>query len=103
MSAIILEQVPQVWSCPNCPATARTFGQPNQFHYCNGVAGLYAPMLPAGTDARVTAVVREDFIGREDVQYDDEGRPIMGVTTERADGSTDVVVFAPTVYVRSDS
>lgn len=100
---IIIEQVPQVWSCPNCTDTAITYGQPNRYHNCSGLAGLYAPMIPAGTDARVSARVREDYVGREDVQYDDEGRPIMGVTIERADGSSDVVVFAPTAYVRSDS
>lgn len=99
---VILGQTPQKWSCPNCTAYAVTLGQPNRFHHCAGLAGLLAPMVVAGSDVRVTANVREDYIGREDVQRDGEGRPIMSVTTERADGSNDVVAFAPTAYVRSD-
>jgi hypothetical protein len=99
---IILERAPQLWVCPNCPTTAQTVGEPNRFHNCAGLAGLFAPMVPTGTDARVTANVREDYVSREDVQYDGEGRPIMSVTTERADGSSDTVAFAPTAYVWSD-
>ena len=99
---MIIPPAVQLWSCPNCPATDRTFGQPNRFHHCPGLAGLLAPLVPAGSDAKVTANVREDYVGREDVQYDNEGRPVMSVTTERADGSTDTVAFAPTAYVWSD-
>ena len=97
-----LGRVPQMWSCPNCPVTDRTFGQPNRFHNCVGLAGLLAPLVPAGSDVQVTAHEREDYIGREDVQIDGNGRPVMSVTTEWADGSNDTIAFAPTAYVRSD-
>jgi hypothetical protein len=99
---IILEPAPQLWTCPNCPATARTTRQANRFHNCGGLSGLLAPMVPAGTVARVTAVVRDDYVNREDVRYDASGRPVTGIITEYADGRSDVVAFAPTAYVRGD-
>lgn len=97
---IDLGRVPQMWSCPNCLVTDRTFGQPNRFHNCAGLAGLLAPLVPAGTSAKVTAHEREDYIGSEEVQLDGNGRPVMSITTERADGSSDTVAFAPTAVVR---
>lgn len=53
-------------------------------------------MVLEGTDCRVRAVEREDYIGGALVQYDGEGRPVSAVVTERPDGSNDVQVFAPT-------
>jgi hypothetical protein len=53
-------------------------------------------MLPKGMDAKVVAHDREDYVGKEDVQLDGNGRPIMSITTERADGTNDTMVFAPT-------
>lgn len=100
---IILERVPQQWVCPNCPATAATFGQPNRFHNCKGLAGIYAPMIPAGSDARVTAQEREDYVGQEDVRVNADGRPIMAVVVTRGDGSNDVVAFAATAHIRGES
>lgn len=90
----------QRWSCPNCAATDVTSGEPNRFHPCAGLAGLLAPMVLDGTDCRVRAVVREDYVGREDVRYDGDGRPVMSVLTEYGDGRTDCVVFAPAAHVR---
>lgn len=89
----------QRWECPNCPATSVTReAQPHtRFHNCPGLAGISAPMVPAGTKAKVTAHEREDYIGGEDVQYDGNGRPIMAVVTTRDDGN-DVAVFAPTAH-----
>jgi hypothetical protein len=55
-------------------------------------------MVLEGVRARVRAVLREDYVGGEDVQYDGEGRPVMSVVTERDDGQ-DCTVFAPTVRV----
>lgn len=88
----------QRWVCPNCTATAVTAGAENRFHPCTGLAGLLAPMVREGTRVSVRAVVREDYIGREDVRYDGEGRPVMAVVTERDDGM-DRVVFAPAARV----
>lgn len=90
----------QRWVCPNCPATAATRGVDNRFHDCPGLAGLYAPMVLDGVRCSVRAVLREDYVGREDVRYDGLGRPVMSVVVERETG-TDRVVYAPTAHVRS--
>ena len=99
MSGVALDAV-QKWACPNCSAYAVTFRQTNRFHPCSGLGGLTAPMVRAGTRCQVRAVVREDYVGTEDVTYDDSGRPVMAVVTERPDGSNDVAVYAPTVHMR---
>lgn len=83
------------WECPNC--TANHVGNaPNRFHMCAGLKGLMAPLVPVGMDCQVIAVEREDYVGTEKVQTDGDGTPIMAVRTERADGSNDIVVLAPT-------
>lgn len=85
----------QRWVCPNCPAAVRTAGQPNRFHNCSGLGGLSAPMVLEGVDCKVVMVEREDYLGSEDVRLVN-GRPVMAVKVERADGSSDCVVYAPT-------
>ena len=88
----------QFWECPNCPAVDKTNDpRANPFHRCRGLAGLTAPLVPAGTKCQVTAHEREDFIGRELVQLH-EGRPVAQIRTEREDGQ-DCVVLAPTVRI----
>lgn len=91
----------QHWACPNCTVESVTHeAQPHtRFHPCAGLAGLLAPMIPAGTRAKVTAVEREDYIGSEQVQLH-HGRPVMAVVTER-DNGRDTAVFAPTATARS--
>jgi len=86
------------WSCPNCTEYAVTIGQANRFHTCWGLAGLTAPMVPAGTRVKIEVREREDYIGTEDVQYDGNGRPVMSVVTTRDDGQ-DCAVYAPTAHV----
>lgn len=90
------------WSCPNCMAAEVTReAQPHtRFHACRGLKGLTAPMIPVGMDCKVMAVEREDYVGNQLVQTDGEGRPIMAVRTERADGSNDVAVLAPCATTR---
>jgi hypothetical protein len=87
----------QRWVCPNCPQTAVTHEhRPHtEFHYCRGLRGLWAPMVPAGSDCKVEAVEREDYVGRELVTGDGDGRPVMSIVTTRADGSNDCAVLAP--------
>lgn len=87
------------WECPNCNLTdiTREAAPHTRFHVCGGLKGLTAPMVPAGEDCRVQAKIREDYVGKEVVQYDDDNVPIMAVETERADGSTDLAVLAPSV------
>lgn len=87
------------WYCPNCRTEAQLpVPRPGQVHMhtCPGLRGLTAPMVPAGTRAKVELREREDYVNGEMVQLDPErGRPVMSVVTTREDGE-DVVVFAPT-------
>lgn len=91
------------WECPNCVETSMTReSRPHsRFHSCRGLRGLTAPMVPAGTACKVTAVERGDWVGRDLVQTDGEGRPVMSVVTERDDG-TDCAVLAPTAAARGE-
>lgn len=92
----------QRWSCPNCPTTDLTPGHvTNRFHACPGLKGLTAPLVLDGTDCKVEAVEREDYVGSEDVRLDGEGRPVMSVVTIRDDGQ-DCVAFAATAYAKGD-
>lgn len=91
-------QVNRQWWCPNCSATDVTH-EPlphSHFHTCPGLRGLTAPMIPVGVKAKVEAHDRDDYVGKDIVQTDENSRPVMSVTTTRDDG-TDTVVFAPTV------
>lgn len=84
------------WECPNCDSTHVTHeSRPHTpFHVCGGLRGITAPYVPAGTRAKVEAVEREDYVGREVVTTDGEGRPVMSVVTTRDDGN-DCAVLAP--------
>lgn len=82
------------WACPNCDAAAQTFDTSTPMHHCPRLAGLYAALVPEGVKARVTAVEREDYIGKEQVQFDANGRPVMAIVTERDDGQ-DCTILAP--------
>ena len=98
---MVIIQPTHRWYCPNCPLEQVTYeARPHsRFHICPGLRGLTAPMLPAGTRAKVYARDREDYVGGEIVQTDAYGRPVMSVVTERADGQ-DAIVFAPTATGR---
>lgn len=87
------------WSCPNCTAAAVTRGAGDRFHACPGLAGLLAPMVLDGVRCEVRAVLREDYVGGEDVRHDGDGLPVMAVTVTRDDGQ-DRVVYAPAAHVR---
>jgi len=58
-------------------------------------------MVPAGSGFAVVAREREDYIGKQDVPLDGNGRPVMSVQTIRDDG-TDVIVFAPSAHLRAE-
>jgi hypothetical protein len=89
------------WECPNCDAVEVTTKAEahTRFHTCPGLGGLTAPMVPEGkkSKTRVKALVREDYVGKEDVHYDDNHRPIMAIRTTREDGSYDTAVLASCV------
>jgi hypothetical protein len=91
------------WECPNCTATHVTREQKphTPFHACRGLRGLTAPFVTAGTQAKVEAVERGDYVGDEIVQTDGEGRPVMAVVTTRDDGQ-DCTVLAPVARGEAD-
>lgn len=88
-------ELAQLWDCPNCDAGARTVDAKIPHHPCPELAGLMVPLVRRGERAKVEAVEREDYIGRELVQTDGNGRPVMAVVTTRDEGQ-DAVVFVPT-------
>lgn len=104
MTRGVLLQPPECrWECPNCDLTDVTHeAQPHvRMHICRGLRGLTAPMVPAGTRCKTVALERQDYVGREDVQYDGEGQPVMAVEVTRDDG-TDLAVLAPCATWRSE-
>lgn len=103
--AVILEAPHQRLVCPNCTAVAVWRGPlpaaglgMSEMHACAGLRGFLAPMVLEGTDVKVEAIEREDYLGNEDVRLDGEGRPVMAVTTTYGDGRVDCAVFAPTAH-----
>ena len=84
------------WECLSCDATHVTYeSEPHTpFHNCRRLVGLSVPFVPAGTKGRHDVREREDYIGKDDVQTDGEGRPVMNVQTIRDDGE-DNTVYAP--------
>jgi hypothetical protein len=93
------------WECPNCDVThvTREAKPHTPFHVCRGLKGLTTPFVPASTSAKVEAAERGDYVGRDQVQTDGEGRPVMAVVTTRDEGQ-DCTVFAPvaTASARED-
>lgn len=91
----------QRWVCPNCTETSVTHeAQPSmRFHSCAGLRGITAPFVPDGTRCKVVALDREDYLGSDLAQTDNDGRPVMSVVTVRDDGQ-DCVVLAPTVRMK---
>jgi hypothetical protein len=92
----VILQVTRNWYCPNCVAVDQTSeAQPHtRFHTCPGLRNLTAPMIEVGVKAKVEAREREDYVGKELVQTDGNGRPVMSVVTTREDGQ-DCMVMAP--------
>lgn len=109
MGAVILEPRERRWACPSCPQkhVTRIALPHTPVHACAGVRGVSVPFVEVQGDdlakhsVRHVLKEREDYVGDEWVQRDPElGRPILSVSTERADGSNDVRVFAPTAVLR---
>lgn len=93
------------WGCPTCGAThvTREARPHTPMHRCAGF-GLDVPLVEIHGDelvgVRHVAVERDDYIGDELVQTDLNGRPVMAIVTERADGSANRAVYAPTATNR---
>lgn len=98
------------WECPSCGLqhVTRQALPHTPLHGCGSLNGLSVPYVEVMkgkeklTKFSVRHVLneREDFIGKEQVTYH-EGRPIMNLSTERADGSNDLRVYAPTAQVNA--
>lgn len=101
MNVPILTVPEHRWECPSCgqQATTRRSDVHTEFHHCPKL-GVWAPMVEFTGDTldlstvRHRLVEREDYVGDEDVRYP----AVMAVDTERADGSNDRAVFAPTAH-----
>lgn len=85
------------WYCPNCGLQDQTkeVRRHVRMHPCPKLAMIDAPMIPIGVKCKVLAVERQDYVGKDMVRLDANGRPIMSVVTIRDDGQ-DAIVFAPT-------
>jgi len=66
-----------------------------RMHTCPALHSLTAPLVRVGTDCRVTAVERGDYLRDEEQRTGDDGIPYMAVRTDYADGRNDLAVFAP--------
>lgn len=87
----------QDWFCPNCQARETTPALPPnaaRYHSCPGLHGLNAPLVRAGTDCKVTAEERQDYLAGELQATGDDGRAYMAVRTTHADGREDLLVNA---------
>lgn len=95
-NGVLLNPPENRWECPNCNFKDVTYEPEvhSRFHSCRGLRGISSPLVPAGTKCSVQAVEREDYIGKEIVTTDGEGRPIMAVITTRDEGQ-DCAVLAP--------
>jgi len=85
----------RTWSCPECNESAVTTDAKIPMHTCRGMVGLMVPLVPDGVRAKHSRVDRGDYVGRDVVAVDGEGRPVMSVVTTRDDGE-DCTIYAPT-------
>lgn len=79
----------QDWECPNCHTTERTRALPpgaSRFHNCPALHDLSAPLVRAGTDCKVVAEERADYLNGEVQATGSDGKPYMAVRTVRDDG-----------------
>lgn len=95
--AQLLTPDPEEWECPNCSCTDVTLPLPpgqSRYHACPGLHGLNAPLVRKGSDVKVEAHEREDYLGDDVQATGDDGKAYMNVQVTRADGSYDTVVNA---------
>ena len=88
----------QDWNCPECGLEERTPPLPpnaSRFHTCPQLHMLTAPLVRAGSDCKLVANEREDYLHGDQQRTGDDGKPYMNVTTQHADGRNDLAVFAP--------
>lgn len=88
--------ITRLWRCANkhCLSVAQTGDSKTPFHRCRYMAGLNIPLVPQGVSAKVEAVERGDYAGKELVQVDANGRPVMSAVVTRDHGQ-DTAIYAP--------
>lgn len=92
------------WECPNCDTNDVCSVAPGQsrMHYCPGLKGLVAPLVPAGTKCKVEAATWDDYVRHDDaVRKDADGVPFSAINVTREDGN-DVVVYPAAAKVRME-
>jgi hypothetical protein len=99
MPDVILLRAPfEEWYCPSgCYCTETVPALPpgaTRYHSCPKLHGLNAPLARVGSDVKVEAVEREDFLGEETQAMGDNGKAYMAVSTTYADGHNDLAVNA---------
>lgn len=100
MTAVPVLDPTRWWECPSChrQETTREPRPHAPFHACTAQRGAWVPSVEVRNNHGLTGVrhvvsERDDYVGRElGLRYAD-GRPIMSVVTERADGSNDCAVY----------
>ena len=94
----LLRQPFEEWHCPaGCYAAEVIPALPpgaTRYHACPRLHGLNAPLARVGSDVKVEAVEREDYLNGETQATGDDGRAYMAVVTTHADGHTDLAVNA---------
>lgn len=105
MQNVPVLQPPELrWACPSCPLlhVTREARPHTPLHPCRGHGGVMVPFVPARSNegpargsVRHVVVQRGDYVnGEQGLRVDANGRPVMAVVTERADGSNDCTIFA---------
>lgn len=99
--SVILTPPKTWWKCPSCQTTDVTERADvhSRMHSCPAFNGVTLPMEQvlspdSQTTSRHRKIEREDYIGDEV----GVGRT-MSISTDRPDGSNDLVVFAPTAAI----
>jgi hypothetical protein len=99
MPHVDLVPVEQTWVCRDCPTALRArVGTRTPMHACPAHNGMRLPMMAEGARGDLRLVERDDYVGKEDVTYDERGRAIMRAEIVRDDGN-DVWAYAPAARV----
>lgn len=100
---VALLEASQDWYCPECGRSERTRPLPpnaSRYHPCPQLHMLTAPLARAGTDCKLVAVERGDYLRGAEQRTGDDGRPYMAVQTVYGDGRNDVTAFAEVAIAR---
>jgi hypothetical protein len=97
MTAVLLDLPAHYWHCPACRFRDVTHRSDvhTQFHECKALTFAYIPMIEvSGPDVEST--------GRQVIVLREDDGSWASIRTERADGSNDVTVFAPTATTTAE-